>query len=439
MTSLLRFTTAAAILHVSAFTGSGAATRPYIDGEFKGRIAYSADGNHNDPDDWIASPVVLAILAQAGLKDRLVHFDYNSILLLTHADWEAVNTESVLGAAKRHGYDTSRFFDDRRDLDGAIASIVRAVNASSAGDPLYFIIAGPMEVAVRALRQSDPAKLRYVTCISHSRWNDGYQNGYTFSFTKRSVIELGVVWVQIPDQNRLLSFGRFGRPSPPEEFAPYFWMRDSRDANIRFLWDRMVVSTRPDPSDAGMAWFLVTGDEECDPGKLERFLEKREPAARVSIRPHIRLEAENFRHLEGLVVEDRSPDRATSHRLAVQLEGASKGRIRTLFQEPFAVAAGRYDVEIRYWDERGATCGYALFVNGNARGTPWKSPGEGGGWTSHVIQAVDIKLGDEIRIDVGGSVGRVDYIQLNVRIPSGTETAATSPARLIVPAARANP
>jgi hypothetical protein len=33
-----------------------ATTGPYFHGQFLGRIAYSADGNHNDPDDWAASP-----------------------------------------------------------------------------------------------------------------------------------------------------------------------------------------------------------------------------------------------------------------------------------------------------------------------------------------------------------------------------------------------
>ena len=62
--------------------------RPFENGHFQGRIAYSCDGNHNDPDDWIASPVSLAIFAETGLRDRVVHFDYNSILPLTHSDWE---------------------------------------------------------------------------------------------------------------------------------------------------------------------------------------------------------------------------------------------------------------------------------------------------------------------------------------------------------------
>ena len=48
---------------------------PFEGKTFKGRIAYSADGNHNDPDDWAASPMALAIFAESGVKDKLVHFN----------------------------------------------------------------------------------------------------------------------------------------------------------------------------------------------------------------------------------------------------------------------------------------------------------------------------------------------------------------------------
>ena len=47
----------------------------------------SADGNFNDPDDWIASPVALAILAETGVKDRLVHFGYNDIQPRNNSEW----------------------------------------------------------------------------------------------------------------------------------------------------------------------------------------------------------------------------------------------------------------------------------------------------------------------------------------------------------------
>jgi hypothetical protein len=41
------------------------ASKPYPGNTFRGRIAYSADGNHNDPDDWISSPVALVSSAGA--------------------------------------------------------------------------------------------------------------------------------------------------------------------------------------------------------------------------------------------------------------------------------------------------------------------------------------------------------------------------------------
>lgn len=401
---------APALLLWGAVFPPAAHARPYENSRFVGRIAYSCDGNHNDPDDWAASPIALAILAGAGLRDRLVHYDYNSILPLTDPAWEEKHAASVLGAAERYGFDRTLFFDCRQDLAGALASTVRAINASSAADPLYFIIAGPMEVPYRALQEADRARLSFVTCISHSRWNDGFAPKYTFTFTKRSVIEQGVHWIQIPDQNRLLSIGRYGTPAKPTEFAPYFWMRDAEEPSVRFLWERMLVSTRPDPSDAGMAWFLATGDVECTPDKLKRLLVDHEPPTRTTVRPHVRLEAENFRHLEGFVVDDRN-DRAVSHRLSVRREGAGPGRIRTRFDELFAPAAGRHDIEVRTQAEQGSPGRFALLVNGRACGPAWSTSKPG--WSSHVVSNVELRTGDELRLDVEGASTRVDFIQLN--------------------------
>jgi hypothetical protein len=60
--------------------------------------------------------------------------------------------------------------------------------------------------------------------------------------------------VQIRDQNRLLSLSPYGRPAQPEQFNAFSWMRDSRDPIVQFLWERMLISTRPDPSDR--AWLI---------------------------------------------------------------------------------------------------------------------------------------------------------------------------------------
>ncbi|HOX02695.1 MAG TPA: hypothetical protein P5555_04155 [Candidatus Paceibacterota bacterium] len=388
---------------------------PYVNGQFQGRIAYSADGNHNDPDDWIASPVALAIFAASGLKDRLVHFDYNCILPLTDPEWEKKHAESVLGAAERYGYDRSLLFDCRRDLDGAAASLARAIDQSTPDNPLYLIIAGPMEMPYLAIERSKPARRAFVYCISHSRWNDGYASGYRFNRTKRDVIRQNVRWVQIRDQNRLLSFGRFGQRAAPGEFAPYFWMRDSGDAKVRWLWERMVVSTRPDPSDAGMAWFLATGDEECDPGKLKGLLDGGTAAAPIPARQRVRLEAENFHRIEGFQVDDR--DREASHRLNVRLEEAA-GRIRMRFDEPYVRLAGRYDVEIRH---RGGRVGGGLLMlrmGGAQQGEAWRTAAADAGWQSHAVADVAIGVGDELAVEAeaaGGGQLQIDYVEIKIR------------------------
>ncbi|MFX0199386.1 MAG: hypothetical protein ACFFCW_24950, partial [Candidatus Hodarchaeota archaeon] len=53
---------------------------PFDGKNFKGRIAFSSDGNYNDEDDWGAFPVAIAILDSFGVTGKLVHVDYNNIL-----------------------------------------------------------------------------------------------------------------------------------------------------------------------------------------------------------------------------------------------------------------------------------------------------------------------------------------------------------------------
>jgi hypothetical protein len=421
----------AGVLACAWFAAARAHAQPGpFDGKtFKGRIAWSADGNFNDPDDWIASPVALAIFAECGLKDRLVHFDNNCILPRNNPEWEKINAESVMGAAERYGYNLSVFHDCQKDREGAVASIARAIDASSAEDPLYFVVAGPMEVPYLGIQKSNPEKRQFVYCISHSRWNDGFSANKDrhdfFTYNKRSVIESGINWVQIQDQNRLLSHSRYGRPAEPEEFAPYFWMRDSQDPRVKFLWERMLISTRPDPSDAGMAWFLVTGDEEADPAKLKRLLEDHVVPAPVKERARIRLEAENFSRLEGFELEDRN-DRDASHRLNVKPgEGRAAGRIQTRLHAPYNAAQARYDVDVRYLDEPGRRCRLTLSLNGAAEDR-WETPGEGRGWTTHTVQDLDIAAGAVIAVEAEGQLVRVDYIELRRRAVDGRAAGSAS-------------
>lgn len=406
--ALIRFA-ACALAAVAAGAHSG----PFDGKNFKGRIAWSCDGNHNDEDDWAASPVALAIFAEFGVKDRLVHFDYNNILHLTKPEWEKEHETSILGAIERYGYNRALFHDCRKNLDAAVDSIARAINASSAENPLYFVLAGPMQVPFMGIQKSDPAKRKFVYCISHSRWNDGFQRNYDFSHTKRAVIPTGIHWIQITDQNRRLTTSPFGRPATDAEWAPWLWMRDSPVANVRFLFDRVRATTRADCSDAGMAYFLVSGDEHGDLVKLRRLLEQHRPPAPTYPRPFVRLEAENFLTLDGYDIEDTN--RRASHRLNVKLAaGSTKGRIAVPFDEPYTPTRARYDAEVRYHAETAGACRYTLSVNGVRQGDSWQSS-TGTDWQSHAIAGITVRSNDTIAVETaceGGATGRLDYVHL---------------------------
>lgn len=407
MTLLVAF--AAGLLWYGAVLYSGA-SGPYENGTFQGRIAYSCDGNHNDPDDWASSPVALAIFAESGLKDRVVHFDYNCILPKTDPEWERIHEEGVLGAAGHYGYDRSIFYNCHQDLDGAVAGITRAINESSAENPLYLIVAGPMQVPVMGILKSDPEKRKYVYCISHSFWNDGYSLKYTYTHTKRDVIATGINWVQIPSQ-RLLQTSPYGRKPYDQEWTPFHWMRDSQDPKVRFLWERLKVSTRPDCSDAGMAYFVATGDQLADPEKLRNLLENKQLPKRIRERDEIRIEAENFRELGGFELKNVGTTEV-SQRLAVRLAEGEIGRIRTTFSEPFTASAETYGVEIRYRGESSLPNQFEFMINAKTHGS-WKSSGSGKSWMTHTIRNVNLRNGDEILIETKGAPVQIDYVQFN--------------------------
>ena len=398
-----------ALLCLAAFTFAVSAAGAQT---FKGRIAWSCDGNHNDEDDWAASPVALAIFAEFGVKGRLVHFDYNNILPQTNPAWEKEHETSILGAIERYGYNRALFHDCRKNLDAAVSSIVRAINESSADNPLYFVLAGPMQVPFMGIEKSDPAKRKFVYCISHSRWNDGFAKGYTFANNKRAVIPTGVRWIQITDQNKRFATSPFGRPATEAEWTPWLWMRDSAVDNVRFLWDRMRATTRADCSDAGMAYFAASGDEEGDIAKLRQLVEKHSRPAPTNPRPYVRLEAENFLTLDNYVLEDTN--REASHRLHVKLAGSPKGRISIPFDQPYTAPRARYDAEVRYMAEANGGCRYTLLLNGRRQGKPWQSAA-GKDWQTQSIPGITVKSGDAIAVESecqGGAAGQLDYVHL---------------------------
>lgn len=404
---------------------------PFDGKTFKGRIAFSSDGNYNDEDDWGAFPVAVAILDAFGVADKLVHVDYANILAKNDPRFYEEMVASVLGSAERYNIPRSVLFDCQKDLDGAVESIRKAIDASSADDPLYYVLAGPMEVPYLGIEKSDPAKRKYVYCISHSRWNDGYTSSDRdlHSHNKRDVIPSGINWIQVKDGNPNLAHpGGVGRQSTPDQWRLYHWLRDSSDPALRWIFTRLEAEGRADISDSTMTYFLLTGDENADLGKLKGLLDEKKVPLPLDPRKEVRIEAENFRTLENYMVEDRN-DRRVSHRLSVRRARAGTGRIRAPFDQPYTADRALYDVEVRYFDEKGGRCQFALYLNGVQKGSPWFASKDTDEWTTRAIAGLTIASGDEIMVQVRGDAaesGKLDYVQLNYR---GTRSDPPAPVK----------
>jgi len=390
-----------------------AQTGPWVEGALRGRIALSHDGNFNDEDDWAAFPVVIALLDAYGVTDKLVHVDFNNIIQASDARFEKEMTASVLVAADRYGIRPSVLHNCRTDLEGAVRSIRDAVSASSAENPLYYLLAGPMDVPYRGILAADPAKRRHVYCLSHSVWNDGFGKRRIQGRTKRDVIALGVHWIQVEPGDRLQYPGTPGSKSTPENWARFQWLRDSHDERLQWAYTRLQAVGRCDVSDATITYAFLTGDEQCDPRKLEVLLDKHEKPKPLTIRPTIRLEAENFAVLENFMPV--YGPRQVSQRLFVRRNHSGKAMIRTSFHEIYAAQSGHCEVAIRYHDQANGGATFVLHVNSVPQGPSWKSPAGDGAWKTHTIHDVALRVGDEIAVEVQSDSreeGDLDYVEL---------------------------
>ncbi len=244
--------------------GEGGGGAGYADA----RIAVDVDGNFNSTDDWAATPVMLAMMSRLKLKHELVHFSFNDSLgaAFNNAAMAEQMRQSALDGAKKFGMKKKVFFDCQTDLDAAIANLQKEIDSSSEKDPLYIIAGGPMEVLWRALSASKPESRQYVTVVSHSPRNETRVGAPEMTHTAASVRTLGVKWVEIQNQNAKLDAG--------SNYAPWAWLRDARQAKLRWIYERMQAAGTADVSDAGMAYFLLENDAAGTPDKLQELFGK---------------------------------------------------------------------------------------------------------------------------------------------------------------------
>jgi hypothetical protein len=233
-----------------------------------GRLAIDADGNYIDPDDWAATPLELAMLARRGLQSELVHYSWANILGPNRPAAHEQMRISTLGAADRFGFDRSKFFDCQTNLAGAIDNLRNEINASTLRDRLFVVAVGPMEVLWRAVNAADPAKRQYVTVLSHTEWNATRTFPPQSTHTRAHVEALGVRWIQLNNQNARL-YTRHPNGSP--NWLPWNWLRFAAQENLRWIYGRLLATGKPDASDAGVVYYLLTNDRNASPWRLRNF------------------------------------------------------------------------------------------------------------------------------------------------------------------------
>lgn len=228
-----------------------------------GRIAIVADGNSPDPDDLGGTAVSLSLLRAAGLAHRLVHYSHCCDLIRANRISEKAEVErhalmqSACDVTARRwgGFHNLTFFDAKWQMDATIKDLAKAINASSAEDPLWIVEAGEPDIIGFALNASTKEKHKYVKVITHHPANDNAGDFYQW----QQILDFGVEEVRIPDQNIDLKV-------PLERWE---WARTHADSRIQQVWmqgkmaevDDVVKFQKGnwDCSDAGMVLFWISG------------------------------------------------------------------------------------------------------------------------------------------------------------------------------------
>lgn len=228
-----------------------------------GRIAIVADGNSPDPDDLGGTAVSIALLRAAGLEDRLVHYSHSCDLIRVNRISEKAEVErhglmqSACDVTARRwgGFETLTFFDAKWQMDATIKDLAKAINASTAENPLWIIEAGEPDIIGFALDASPKEKHRFVKVVTHHPANDDAGDFYEW----QQILDFGVEEVRIPDQNIDLKV----------DIEKWEWAKNHPDSRIQQVWlqgkiaevDDVVKFQKGywDCSDAGMVLYWITG------------------------------------------------------------------------------------------------------------------------------------------------------------------------------------
>lgn len=279
----------------------------------KGRIAVSSDGNEYDHDDWAATPLTLAMLAARGLQDQLVLYTYSDHVWSSnqvHPNDHGMSAYehmriSALGSKEWFGFENSKFICAVDHAETAYNAMRDVINESSADNPLFIIAAGPMQVVGEGINRSDVDKRQFVTVISHSKWNDNH--GDTTHSQSTWDKHEGWTWDKMVEafgskRGGKVNFDHISDQNKGEDYLGlrceikhYDWIKSSparynpkyKRGAWDFLYSRLETCVKGvgkgekvvdstlyfDPSDAGIAIYLLTGTQKNSPEDVRKIME----------------------------------------------------------------------------------------------------------------------------------------------------------------------
>ena len=135
----------------------------------------------------------------------MVHIEHCNHIGNNNPGQEQEMIISATGGAQRFGFPQSILFNVQQDPDSASDALAAVINASSSGDPLWILAAGPMESTWRGLDKALPSKRKYVRVVSHSvpnnNHNDTPEMTHDWDDLKADFQPDGTQFYMIQDQN----------------------------------------------------------------------------------------------------------------------------------------------------------------------------------------------------------------------------------------------
>lgn len=254
---------------------------------------YKSEWQRGDEDDWSATPAALAMIANANLEGKLVHYSYNNFIgSPPHSSARNIMKEGVAGSLLRwDNFDPSVFFDVSADNDKAINHLAEQIKMSTAQNPLYFIAMGPTEFLYRALESVKSAgqeqSINYLYILSHSNYNDNHIRRVDHRRMEHVFKEFPIVeqtnFKRIKDQNSSFNLQEgwsSSKVNKQKTWEPYIFLKNHFDPDANFLWEMLNLDhlSKPDISDAGLVWYLLHNDQDGNPRKLKaKFIDGIKP------------------------------------------------------------------------------------------------------------------------------------------------------------------